>query len=392
MQLLLVRFDLVHKLVERDLADRTVPGRPSEKLRHHPFGVVGVIGPFNFPLHLCHAHVDPGAVHRQRGGGQAERRHAAGRPALRRGGPRRRPAAGVFNMVQGGAEAGAALVAHPAVRGLCFTGSYRVGRLLAQTCLDRPEVLLALEMGGKNTAVVLDDADLHQAAHELVARRLPDDRPALHRDRAGPGPPGSRRRAHRSPAPPGLGAPLRRSRRPHELRRPADHRGRADPGGGRAAGGARRRRRAGGRRPGRPVGGGERFFMGPSLHLLPDGRHDVAGYTDEELFGPDLCVETVADDDEAIAVMRASPLRPGHQRVHRRRRALRALLPRDPLRHRQPQPLDQPGQPAAAVRRGGPQRQLPPGRLARAAQRRLPGRGAGERARLGPAPPAAGRR
>ena len=69
-------------------------------------------------------------------------------------------------------------------------------------------------------------------------------------------------------------------------------------------------------------------------------------------------------------------------------RALRALLPRDALRHPQPQPLDQPRQPAAAVRRRGQERQLPPGRLVGAPQRGRAGRGARERARRGPAAPA----
>ena len=305
-QLLLVRFDLVHKLVERDLADRTVPGRPSEKLRHHPFGVVGVIGPFNFPLHLCHAHVipalftgnavvvKPSDITPLAGQRYAEAAHAAGLPA------------GVLNMVQGGAEAGAALVAHPAVRGLCFTGSYRVGRLLAQTCLDRPEVLLALEMGGKNTAVVLDDADLHQAAHELVLgaylttgqRCTATERVLVHRDLAG-----------------GLIDLLRRLVSALRFGDPDDRTSFAGPlttASGRArVAAALQAARGAGAEPlvnglAGPWASGERFFMGPSLHVLPDGRHDVPGYTDEELFGPDLCVETVADDDEAIAVMRAA--------------------------------------------------------------------------------------
>ncbi|HYU16090.1 MAG TPA: aminotransferase class III-fold pyridoxal phosphate-dependent enzyme, partial [Candidatus Acidoferrum sp.] len=51
---------------------------------------------------------------------------------------------------------------------------------------------------------------------------------------------------------------------------------------------------------------GERFFLAPSIHLLRPGQHDIPGYTDEEVFGPDLAIETVADDDEAIAVLRAS--------------------------------------------------------------------------------------
>ena len=307
-QLLLVRFDLVHRLVERDLADRTVPGRPSERLRHHPFGVVGVIGPFNFPLHLCHAHVVPALftgnavvlkpsdvtpLAAQR---YAEAAHAAGLPP------------GVFNMVQGAAASGAALAAHPSVRGLCFTGSYRVGRQLTQTCLDRPEVLLALEMGGKNAAVVLDDADLHQAAHELVLggylttgqRCTATDRVLVSRDRAG-----------------ALVDLLRRLVTSLRFGDPDDATSFAGPlataSGRSRVVAALQAARAGGAEPvvdglagAWPAGGGERYFLAPSLHVLPDGRHEIAGYTDEELFGPDLCVQAVADDDEAIAVLRAS--------------------------------------------------------------------------------------
>ena len=121
-QLLLVRFDLVARSWSSAIWRAHRAGRPSEKLRYHPLGVVGVIGPFNFPLHLCHAHVVPALLHRQHGRGQAERRHAAGRPALRRGGARRRAAARRVQPGPGGGAVGAALVAHPAVRGLCFTG------------------------------------------------------------------------------------------------------------------------------------------------------------------------------------------------------------------------------------------------------------------------------
>ena len=60
----------------------------------------------------------------------------------------------MFNLVQGGGAAGAALAEQAAVRGVCFTGSYRVGRRLAERMLDRPEVLLALEMGGKTVCLL----------------------------------------------------------------------------------------------------------------------------------------------------------------------------------------------------------------------------------------------
>ena len=56
---LISRFDLVRKIVDGDLVEGNIPGRPGEALRYHPLGVVGVIGPYNYPLHLCHAYVIP---------------------------------------------------------------------------------------------------------------------------------------------------------------------------------------------------------------------------------------------------------------------------------------------------------------------------------------------
>ncbi|MFQ5926467.1 MAG: aldehyde dehydrogenase family protein, partial [Terriglobia bacterium] len=71
---------------------------------------------------------------------------------------------GVFNMVLGaGEEAGDALVEHPAVRALSFTGSCEVGSLIyAKAARQMKKV--QCEMGGKNPVVVLEDADLELAA------------------------------------------------------------------------------------------------------------------------------------------------------------------------------------------------------------------------------------
>src|SRR5262249_41282836 len=57
--------------------------------------------------------------------------------------------------------------------------------------------------------------------------------------------------------------------------------------------------------PGQRIAGG--YYRTASLHRLPDGVHHVPGYTDIEVFGPDLCVEVIDGDDEAIAVIEASP-------------------------------------------------------------------------------------
>jgi alpha-ketoglutaric semialdehyde dehydrogenase len=76
--------------------------------------------------------------------------------------------AGVLNYVTGsGGEVGNALVGHPAVRAVSFTGSCEVGNALYEKVTKR-KVRVQLEMGGKNPTVVLKDADLDYATAVLV--------------------------------------------------------------------------------------------------------------------------------------------------------------------------------------------------------------------------------
>jgi alpha-ketoglutaric semialdehyde dehydrogenase len=70
---------------------------------------------------------------------------------------------GVVNLVQGrGEEVGAALVRHPAVQLVSFTGSAAVGREIASAC-GQSLKRVSLELGGKNAQIVMDDADLELA-------------------------------------------------------------------------------------------------------------------------------------------------------------------------------------------------------------------------------------
>lgn len=300
---LVSRFELVRDVVEKDLKGGPLPGRPNEQLRFHPLGVVGVIGPFNYPLHLCHAHllpallmgntvvVKPSEVTPLAAQRYAKAVDAAGLPS------------GILNVVHGTGASGAALVGNANVRGLCFTGSYHVGKMILTQALERPELLVALEMGGKNTVVVLDDADLRQAAHEIVVggylttgqRCTATDRVLVHKNVA-----------------PRLLEALRPMVEALRFGDPDDTNNFAGPlatESGRdtfeTAVAAAREGGAEALVPGGRLDGG--FFAGPSLHRLPDGKHDIAGYTDAEVFGPDIAVELVGDDDEAIAVLRNSP-------------------------------------------------------------------------------------
>jgi aldehyde dehydrogenase (NAD+) len=76
--------------------------------------------------------------------------------------------AGVFNLVMGrGSVIGSALVEHPGIHAISFTGSAGVGRHIAAQCVATHKKV-QLELGGKNPQVVLDDADLSQAVELCV--------------------------------------------------------------------------------------------------------------------------------------------------------------------------------------------------------------------------------
>ncbi len=151
----------------RLVSNFAAPGQAGAECRFRPLGVVAVLGPFNFPVHLPNGHVLPAIAC-----GNAVvfkpseiAPHAAevyARCLAEAGVPR-----GVFNLVQGGAAAGAALAAHRDVDGVLFTGSWAVGQAIEKANLGQTK-LLALEMGGKNAAVVLADADFDKAVYDVL--------------------------------------------------------------------------------------------------------------------------------------------------------------------------------------------------------------------------------
>jgi len=137
-----------------------------------PHGVMAVIGPFNFPAHLPNGHIVPALL----AGGAvvfkpSDKTPAVGqllaetyREALAEAGA----PAGLVNLVQGHADIAQRLTTHPDIDGVLFTGSWPVGRKILQANLDTPGRIVALELGGNNAAVVMDDADLAQAVVECV--------------------------------------------------------------------------------------------------------------------------------------------------------------------------------------------------------------------------------
>nr|WP_315392648.1 benzaldehyde dehydrogenase [uncultured Duganella sp.] len=144
---------------------------PNEQLsigRRLPHGVVGIISPFNFPLILSLRSVAPAlaignaVLHKPDlqtpvSGGVIIARilEQAGLPA------------GVLHILPGGAEAGEALCLDPRVNMISFTGSTQVGRRVAELA-GKTLKKVALELGGKNSLVILDDADPDLAASAVA--------------------------------------------------------------------------------------------------------------------------------------------------------------------------------------------------------------------------------
>lgn len=138
------------------------------EVQREPVGVVGLITPWNFPIAIPAwkiapalaygntvvfkpADLTPASAHIL-----AEIIHEAGCPA------------GVFNLVMGqGSVVGNAIVTHPDVDAISFTGSVPVGRNMAVQAAQGMKKI-QLEMGGKNPMVIMDDADLDIAVPTVL--------------------------------------------------------------------------------------------------------------------------------------------------------------------------------------------------------------------------------
>ncbi len=143
---------------------RSAAGEATAVLRHRPHGVVGVLGPFNFPAHSAEWSHRPGAAGRELCRLQTERIDAGGRRAPGGMLGAQWLAAGRPECCPGARETAEFVVNHPALDGLYFTGSATTGLALHRKFAGRPEVILALEMGGNNPLIICDVADFDASA------------------------------------------------------------------------------------------------------------------------------------------------------------------------------------------------------------------------------------
>lgn len=154
---------------ERSGACETLDAGLLSATRHKPHGVLAVIGPFNFPMHLPNGHITPALL-----AGNAvlfkpsEKTPASG---LAMAGLWRDAGLpeGVLRTLVGGGDLGSRLASHEQVDGVLFTGGAGTGLALHRAMALTPHKILALELGGCNPLIMWDADDAESAAH-LIAQ------------------------------------------------------------------------------------------------------------------------------------------------------------------------------------------------------------------------------
>lgn len=131
--------------------------RITHRVRHQPLGVILVLGPFNFPLHLPGGQIIPALLAgntvvfkpSDQATAVAQWMHAAWQRAGLPG--------GVMQLIPGGVETASAAIDSPLVSGVFLTGGREAGRAIHRRLAGRYEVSLALELGGNNPIVVTEE-------------------------------------------------------------------------------------------------------------------------------------------------------------------------------------------------------------------------------------------
>ncbi len=161
-----ISIEAYHDRTGRQMAE--MDGGIRRELAHRPLGVMAVFGPYNFPMHLANGHMVPALL----AGNTVVLKPSEDTPACgellaacmqEAGFPE-----GVVNLVQGGRDTGVALASNRDIAGILFTGSYATGRAIHQSLAGRPEIMLALEMGGNNPLIVHEVNDAEAAASLVV--------------------------------------------------------------------------------------------------------------------------------------------------------------------------------------------------------------------------------
>lgn len=137
------------------------------RLSHRPHGVFAILGPYNFPGHLPNGHLVPALLAGNTivfkpseltplvAQKMVELFEEAGFPA------------GVINLIQGDGSVGQKIL-EAEIDGVLFTGSYHTGKKIHVHFAGRPEIILALEMGGNNPLIISEVADVEAAVFTTI--------------------------------------------------------------------------------------------------------------------------------------------------------------------------------------------------------------------------------
>lgn len=155
----------------RRLAGRVLPAEEENVFCYsisQPLGVVGLISPWNFPVAIPVWKLAPALI----AGNTCVLKPSPLTPLtatmLIRGLEEVGAPAGIVNLVHGDSEPGEELVSNETVRGVSFTGSTKIGKLIGEAASKRM-LKVQLELGGKNPQIVLEDADIEQAVSGVIA-------------------------------------------------------------------------------------------------------------------------------------------------------------------------------------------------------------------------------
>lgn len=137
-------------------------------IQHRAHGVMVVLGPFNFPLHLPNGHIVPALI----AGNTVVFKPSEMTPAVAEFTLKLWQQAGlpdgVLTLIQGGKEPAQRLIQHPKVNGVLFTGGVPAGLAIHRAVAGHPEKIVALELGGNNPLIAWNTQHIQDAAKIIV--------------------------------------------------------------------------------------------------------------------------------------------------------------------------------------------------------------------------------
>ncbi len=154
---------------ERCKFTQTSTPEATQALRFKPHGVFAVLGPFNFPTHLSNGHRVPALLAGNSILYQPSDLTPASAELVMQCWHETGIPSGVIQCLQGDAES-AKYILQCDIQGVLFTGSYQTGVQINQQFAQRPEVILALEMGGNNSLIIdkITHVDIKAAVYNTI--------------------------------------------------------------------------------------------------------------------------------------------------------------------------------------------------------------------------------